>query len=158
MVDRNQPETARQHEEPFAFQFSIFVANRLGQLSDIFDVFSEEELSVVGLSVVDSTDWAVVRLVFSDANKAREMLRNHGFPFTETPILLVELPTQDALGDMTNRLLQAEIGIHFCYPLMIQREVSPILAVHLEDPVMAKQLLTKHGFTLVGEEDLADPT
>ncbi len=106
-------QTARSHEEPFAVQFSVFLTNRVGQLKDLLDVFAEKDVSMVGMSVVDSTDWAVIRMVLSDPNKGRELLRSHSLPFTESSVLLIQLSNEDALSDVCGLRLQAGINGHF---------------------------------------------
>jgi len=155
-MQRLAPQTARGHEEPFAVQFSVFLANRVGQLHELLAKFAEKVVDVLGVSVVDSTDWAVIRIVFSDANKAREVLRSAGLPFTESDVLLVVLAAEDSLSTACGHLLSAEINVHFAYPLMIRTDDSPVMVFHVDDLVTATHVLTRHGFKLLGHEDLAD--
>ncbi len=150
------------HEEPYAVQFSVFLANRVGQLNEFLEIFAEEseksgrKTEVLGLSIVDSTDWAVIRFVFSDPNHAREILKKHDLPFTESDVLLVELPEIDALSEVCKILLMAEIQVHFAYALTVQRDNLPVMVFHVDELVTATRILTKHGFKLLGYEDLAD--
>jgi len=146
----------RGHKEPCARQFSVFLANRVGQLKDMLDVFAAEDLRVLGISVVDSTDWAVIRTVVSDAGKAREVLARRNMPFTESDVLLACLGTEDAMSEICGLLLQAEISIHFAYPLVISHDGNPVLVLHVDDPILAKQILVRHEITLLGDEDLAN--
>lgn len=151
------PQTARDHETPFAIQFSIFLPNRVGQLRELLDNFAEHDLRMVGVSVVDATDWAVIRLIFADPNRGRELLKRRAQSFTETEILLVELDDDDTLRTLCACLLQAEINVHFAYPLTIRSHQNPVMAVHVDDHVLATQVLTRHDFALLGNEDLGDP-
>lgn len=151
------PETERRHEEPFAIQFGVFMPNRVGQLCELLEIFSQKKVQVFGISVVDSTDWAVVRLIFDDPNKARELLLNHGLRFTESDVLLVELNETNALQGICAYLLRAEINLHFAYPLMIQRHNHPVIAMHVDELPLAIEILIRRGLTLIGYEDLADP-
>jgi hypothetical protein len=148
--------TARGSEEPYSVQFSIFLANRVGQLRDLLDLFGPEDLQLLGLSVVDSTSWAVVRAVFSDTGLARELLTRNGLPFTETDVLLVEMPTGDSLARISGHLLQAEINIHFAYSLSARSHGYPVMVLHVEDPVLARQILVRHGFAVIGHEDMTN--
>jgi hypothetical protein len=152
-----QQETARAYEEPFARQFSIFLANRVGQLKDLLDASAEEGLRLLGVSIVDSTDWAVLRIVFSDADRARGMLLRRAVPFTESQVLLIVLSGEGALRRISGHLVQAEINVHFAYPLTLLRDGNPVMVFHVDDPVLAGQLLMRHGFILLGQEDLAGP-
>ena len=152
-----QFKTARSHEEPFAVQFSIFLANRVGQLKELLDVLAERRVQVLGMSVVDSTDWAVIRAVLSDPDKARELLKSRSLPFTESPVLLVHLTDANALSEVCAILLRAEVNVHFAYPLLIRREEGAVMVLHVDDKVIATHALTNHGFVLLGEEDITDP-
>ena len=155
-MNANVVHTARGHEEPLAVQFSLFLANRVGQLKDLLDTFAGENVEPLGFSVVDSTDWAVIRIIFSDPNKARELLKRHGLPFTESEVLLTELIGPTALSHICGLLLSAELNIHFAYALTIRRDQNPIMVLHVDDHILAMQVLTKHGVRLLGYEDLAD--
>lgn len=148
---------ARGHEEPHAVQFSIFLANRVGQLKDLMDLFAQQHVEVLGVSIVDSTDWAVVRAVFSDANKSRVLLEGHKMPFTESSVLLVEFADQAALSHICGCLVGAELSVHFAYPLVVRSHENPVMVLHVDDPVLATQVLSLHKYTLLGSEDLGDP-
>lgn len=154
----SQPiKTARSHEEPFAVQFSIFLANRVGQLKELLDVLAERRVQVLGMSIVDSTDWAVIRTVLSDPDRARELLKSRRLPFTESPVLLVSLSDAGSLAEACAVLLRAEVNVHFAYPLLIRRDDNAVMVLHVDDRVVATHTLTNHGFVLLGEEDMNDP-
>ena len=151
-------QTERAHEEPFSIQFSLFLANRVGRLRELLSLLLENEISLLGVSIVDSCDWSVVRLITDDPNKARERLKTAGIPFTESIILLAVLEADNTLWQITELLMRAEINLVFAYPLTIQRQGHSVMAFHVDDDVLASHLLTRHGMTLLGREDLADPT
>lgn len=151
------PRTARGHEEPFARQFSIFLVNRVGQMKDLMDLLQDKKVTMVGMSIVDSTDWAVIRAIFSEPEKARLVLEEASLAFTETEVLLAELVDDESMCDICGHLLRGEISIHFAFSLMLHSHDHPVVAFHVDDSVLAKQILMRHGITLLGEEDLADP-
>ena len=153
-----EPQTARGHEEPFGIQFSIFFANRVGQFKDLLDLMAEKEIAILGVSVVDSCDWSVVRIVFSDPNMARAILRQHGLPFTESMVLLAVLDDDSTLAKIFELLLRAEINMFFAFPLMMRGKEQPVMVIHVDDDVLAARLLARHSITLLGREDLAGET
>lgn len=150
-------QTARSHEEPFAVQFSVFMPNRVGQFLELLDAVAPKDVQLVGVSVVDSTDWAVVRMVFTQPDHAREILKTAGHSFTESEVLLVELASDETLREVCSYLLRGEINVHFAFPLTIRRHENPVMAFHVDDTILARSILQRHGLTLVGWEDLADP-
>src|SRR3954453_13745306 len=85
-------ETARGRDWPRVRQFNVFVANRLGGLADVVRRFESTNLRIVSLTVVDSADCALIRLVLSDPERAREVFEQARLPFTESDLLVVQLP------------------------------------------------------------------
>ena len=136
-------------------QFTIFLENRVGRLGQLVRALEESESKVVALSIEESADNALVRLICSEPDHSRQVLRDVGFSFSESELLAVELPrrTRHPLLSICSALLAAEINIHYVYPLLL-RPRGPAIALYVEDPTLAAQLLIRKGFTLIGESDL----
>ncbi|HEV8604588.1 MAG TPA: hypothetical protein VGQ99_04440 [Tepidisphaeraceae bacterium] len=136
-------------------QFTVFMENRVGRLQTLVRSYEEAEGRIVALSIQNSADTALVRLICSDPDMAKEVLNKDGFSFTEQDLLVVQLPkrTQYPLTLICAALLAAEINIHYVYPLLISPG-SPAVALYVDDPTLAAQLFIKKGFTLIGESDL----
>jgi len=145
----SKPQIDRAYETPFIRQFNIFMPNRVGRMSELMTLLDEAKVEVAGLSVVDSADWAVVRMVFTDAGKAREKLAAAGVAVTESDVLAVALDDTDTLSRVCKALVAAELNIQFAYPLFIRHNDCPVLAFHTDDHVLSVQVLTKRGFTLL---------
>jgi hypothetical protein len=94
-------------------------------------------------------------LVLSDPERAREILSLADLMFSESDLLVVRLPDiQEPLLGMCKSLLQAEINIHYAYPLLVGPRGSAALAMHVEDFDMAAQILANRGYMLFTEDDL----
>src|SRR3984885_15913341 len=85
-------QTARGRDWPSVRQFNVFVANRLGGLADVVRRFETSNNHIVSLTVVDSADCAIIRLVLSDPERAKEIFEQAKLPVTESDLLVVELP------------------------------------------------------------------
>lgn len=147
-------QTARGNEEPFAIQFSIFLPNHVGQFLTILELMDEKDIEVIGISVVDSTAWCVVRLVLLEANHAREIFKHRGYNFVEGEILLVEMDGGASLRDICTCLLQAEINISSAYALTYRSHENAVMGINVDETVLATQILIRHGLTLLGHEDM----
>lgn len=134
-------------------QFSVFLDNRCGKLLELVEVFDRDAVEILALSVVDSADHAVVRVVTSHAAKARELLTRHRLPFSEAEVLIVELGRGRSLAKLCTCLLSAEVNIHYAYPLMILPRGVPTIALHTDDQITAGQVLQRKLFTLLAESD-----
>lgn len=136
-------------------QFTVFLENRVGRLQTLVRAYEEEAGRIVSLSIQNSADTALVRLICSDPDLAVEVLQREGFSFTEQELLIVELPgrSKTPLISICAALLSAEINIHYAYPLMVS-PVGPALVLYLDDPTLAAQVLIRKGYTLISEGDL----
>jgi len=106
------------------------------------------------LSVQESSDYGVVRVIANNANAARELLRKQGLSFSELDLLVVELCGVHTLSSLCLCLLGAELNIRFAYPLMLAQNCEPIFALAVDDLYLAGQVLRKRNFRLLGEADL----
>jgi hypothetical protein len=146
--------TARGRDWPSVRQFNVFVENRLGGLLNVVRRFETSDNRIVSVTVVDSADCAIIRLVLKDPERALEVLRQANLPVTESDLLVVQLPDgQQPLLQICKALLAAEINIHYAYPLLMGPMGSPALALHVEDHESAARMLDQQGFVLYTEGD-----
>ncbi len=82
------------------------------------------------------------------------MLTRHNLAFTEIDVLVVELGKEKSLARLCMYLLGAELNIRFAYPLMLRPNGSPAIALAVDDPVLAGQILRRKEFRLYGENDM----
>jgi hypothetical protein len=148
--------TTQGYEPPTNTQFSVFLDNRVGKLLELVEVFDGQALELVALSILDTADCAIVRMVTSRAALARRLLERHKLPYSETDILVVELGPGHTLAKLCISLLSAELNIHYAYPLMVRPHGAPTIAIHTDDHTLAGQILRRKLFTLLGENDLGD--
>jgi hypothetical protein len=136
-------------------QFTVFLENRVGRLQHMLRAFEESAGRICALSIVESADSALIRIICSEPDLGREALRSGGFSFSESELLVVELPqrAKQPLVAICTALLAAEINIHYVYS-MLERPGAPAVALHVEDPTLAARLLIRKGFRIVSEGDL----
>jgi hypothetical protein len=135
-------------------QFSVFTPNRLGRLHDVVRLFAAQGVTVLALMVLDTTDSAIIRLVVSDPDSAREVLLEQGFPFTESNLVVVEANATD-LGRLMSVLLAAELNINYLYSFIPHPHGKSILALSMEDNEVAEQALRQHQFRPLRQVDIS---
>src|SRR5437588_8673727 len=147
--------TARGRDWPSVRQFNVFLENRLGGLLNVVRRFETTDIRIVSLTVVDSADCAIIRMVLSNPERALEIFAQAKLPITESDLLVVQLPDGDQpLLQICKALLAAEISIHYAYPLLVGPQGSPALALKVEDIDTAAGFLQQRGFVLFSENDL----
>ncbi|MBM4072718.1 MAG: acetolactate synthase [Planctomycetes bacterium] len=147
--------TARGRDYPSVRQFNVFLENRLGALLEVVRRFDTSDNRIVSLTVVDSADCAIIRIVLQDPERAREIFEQAKLPITESDLLVVQLPSgSQPLLQICKALLLAEVNVHYAYPLLVGPQGHAALALHVEDMEFAAQTLQRAGFVLFAENDL----
>ncbi|MDZ4754827.1 MAG: acetolactate synthase [Phycisphaerae bacterium] len=155
MPPETEPGTERGYAPPSVRQFSVFLDNRVGKLLELVQLFDDApEVNLRAFSVLDSSDHAVVRLIFDNADAARHLMRRRQFVFSEVDLLVVELTNTFTLTHVCLFLLGAELNIRFAYPVMLPNDERTTIALAVDDNTLAGQILRRKGFRLLGEEDL----
>ncbi len=136
-------------------QFSVFTANRLGRLHDLISLLNSRSIHVLALTVLDTTDSAIIRIVVDSPDEAREVLVANDFAFTESELLVIEIDSETRLKEALFALLQAEINIHYTYSLITRPNDKALIAFNLEDHEIAAESLKRHQFQVLRQADLS---
>ncbi len=136
-------------------QFSVFAENRVGRLYDLTALLKEHNVHVMGITVLDTTDSAIVRFIVDDPDKARELMINNDFPYVECDVLAVEISDESQLKGVLAALFEAEINIHYVYSFIKRPEGNCALAINAEDDDVAAQSLSKRGYRVLTQRDIA---
>jgi hypothetical protein len=155
-MESTELKTAKGPQEEEVKQFSVFMENKVGRLHDIVKIFAQARVHVVALSILDTSDAAIVRLVVDDPDKARTLFHEHGLAFTEVTLVVVELSSSAAdLKAVLTALLQAECNIHSAYSLLTRPRGKAALALHVEDRECAGSVLTANQFKILTQRDIS---
>ncbi|MES2696499.1 MAG: acetolactate synthase [Verrucomicrobiota bacterium] len=136
-------------------QFSVFTENRVGRLHDLTALLKQHNVHVMAITVLDTTDSAIVRLIVDDPNKARELMINNDYAYAECTVLAVEINDESRLNGVLAALLEAEINIHYVYSFIKRPEGMGALAINAEDVDVAAQSLSKRGFRVLTQGDIS---
>jgi len=143
------------HGEPVR-QFSILLPNRVGALAAMVKMLRCSSIEVIGLSVQDSRDATVARIVVSDPDTTEQIFMEKGIPHTECDLVVIALrESGPGLLQCLDTLMIAETNIDFAYGLMPCPQGHSLLAMHVEDYEFAVAILHQSGFKLMYQEDLS---
>jgi len=99
-----------------AKQFSVYQVDRPGVLSQVCDALAREKVNLVALSMMDSNEHGVLRLVAESETRARAALARLNLPMSTHDVLLAELPNRPgSLADICGRLGAEHVAIHYAY-------------------------------------------
>jgi hypothetical protein len=148
-------QTSQEPQRDAVIQFSVFTPNRLGRLNELVRGLGTQNVHVLALTVLDATDSAIIRFVLDDPEKGRALLQEQDFPFTESPLVVVEITAADELARLMAALLEAELNINYLYSFIPHPNGKSILALNLEDNEMAEQVLKRHQFSVLRQADIS---
>ena len=139
----------------FVRQFSVMMPNRVGAFSSLSNLMSRREIEVIGLSVQDSCDATVARLVVNDPDSAEELFMEQGIAYTLSELVVVKMKESGAdLKKCLNVLYEAETNLDYAFSLMVQHQGHSLLAMFLEDCEFGASVLNQAGLTVVYEDEL----
>jgi hypothetical protein len=97
-------------------QFSIFMVNKPGVIAKVLGEFAQAKINIIAITMMDSVEHGVMRVVFNDPDKAREVLQKLNMPFNETGVLSVTLTNESgALASVAEKLAKNHINISYAY-------------------------------------------
>ena len=145
--------------KPGAFQpviqFSIHADNKVGRLNEIVGLLGVHKVHIMALSILDTTDSSIIRLIVDYPQEAQKMLIEHQFSFVQSELVAVELTSESQVKVVTCALVQAEINIHYVYPFLVRPDGRYALALSLEDNELAADTLKRNQLRVIGQEDIA---
>ncbi|MFN7140918.1 MAG: ACT domain-containing protein [Limisphaerales bacterium] len=148
-------QTSKARRASEVVQFSVFTPNRTGRLHELVGILSGNGVNMLALSVLDTTDSSIIRFVVDDPDHARELLDKHGFPYSESELVAVELGSATDLNRLVCALLEAELNVNYLYSFIPHPDGKSILALNMEDNEMAEQVLKQHQFRILKQTDIS---
>ena len=136
-------------------QFSVFAENRVGRLYDLTSLLKGNNVHIMAITVLDTTDSSIIRVVVDDPGKARELMVSNDFPYGECSILAVEVGDESELSTVLAALLEAEINTHYVYSFIKRPADRSALAISAEDQETAAQALGHRGYKVLQQSDIS---
>ena len=134
-------------------QISVFVVNRPGRLADITAVLEKENIDIRALSVADTTDYGILRLIVSDPDAALAALKNEGIMASVTEVLGIEVP--DAPGGFAKAvraLADKDINLEYAYAFIAPDGKNACVIVRVENNDEAAAAFKDVGIELLDEK------
>lgn len=142
-------------DEP-VIQFSVMLQNKPGALQSLLHLLKKSKIELLGLSVKDSCDVTVVRIVVSDPDLTLQLFIEKGIPHTTREMIVVAFrqPSEELLK-CVETFNDAETNIDFGYALLPHPEGKSLVAFHVEDIEFSKEVITRAGFQVICQKDLS---
>lgn len=138
----------------FITQLSVFLENSTGRLQSALQVLKDNNINIVSLSLADTSDYGMLRMIVSDAGKAKDALKSAGLSAHLTDVLAIKLPhTVGSLQSVLSKISEAGINIEYMYALSTKDENACIVIKPENKEICAKEL-ENSGFDFVTNEEV----
>jgi len=136
-------------------QLSVFLENRPGSLMEPLKVLADANINLVSISLADTEQFGILRLVLKDWEFAKSVLEKDGWVVNVSDVVAVDVDDQPGgLVHMLGILAEAGINIEYMYAFALRRNVRAVLLFRFEDPDAAIEVLQKAGIGIVQEADM----
>ncbi len=138
----------------FIEQLTVFVENREGHVADILEVLANKGINLLSLTLADSADYGLLRLVVEDPENAKAILKEAGYTASITKVLAIKLSnTVGSLKQLLSKFDENNINIDYMYVLSLKGE-SVSVVIKTKDADAAGKLLEAQGVEFVKASDL----
>lgn len=138
----------------FINQLSVFIENREGRLEQVLEALKNNNINIVSLSLADTSEYGMLRMIVSDPEKGKEVLKNNGFSAMLTPVLGVKMSHQvGQLQILLAKICEAGINIDYMYALATGSDDASIV-IKTADLKKASEILEETGIELISSGEL----
>ena len=137
-------------------QISVFVENKPGKMQHLTQVLADHNVDMRALSLAETSDFGIVRIIVDDAYAASTMLKEEGFIQSITKVLGVAIPDQPGgLNQVLSILSEAGINVEYMYAFISCKAVDHAYMIfHVQDPKAAVAALAAKGISCIAQEEL----
>ena len=137
------------------YQISVFLENRAGQFAEITTILAENGIDLRAISIAETEDYGILRMIVDDTGKATSILMQHGYLLTMTPVLVIEVPDRPGgIAPVLATLAEGNIDIEYMYSLFTHIEGKAYIVFRVADAEKFVALLGSHGIVPATGEEL----
>ena len=136
-------------------QIAVFLENKSGRLAEITAVLADNGINIRALSVADTADFGILRLIVDKVELAKKVLKDSGFTVGKTNVLAVEVPDRTGGLAMVRKTIEkAGINVEYMYAFVNKSGENAVLIFRFEDMDKAIASLQAAGFTMLTGEQI----
>ena len=136
-------------------QLTVFIQNKKGTVVSVTDILSKNNINLRALSIAETQDFGILRLIVNDETAAEAVLTENGYLIKVIDVVGVKIG--DEPGKLTaalDVLDKADINVEYLYAFMARTEKHAYVVLRVEDNAVAEKALTDAGFKIISEADI----
>ena len=136
-------------------QISVFLENRTGQLAEITKLLADNGIDIRAISIAETADYGLVRMIVDDSHKASAILLEHGDVLSMTPVWAVEVPDRPAgLAEVLNVLAENHVDVEYMYSLFTHKDGFAYMVMRVHDEPRFLSTLGDRKIKIMTKEEL----
>ena len=138
-------------------QISVFLENKPGSLENATRTLRDANINIRTLSVAETVDFGILRLIVNDVEKANKALKESGFRVSKTPVVAVEVPDKPGgLHSIMEVVSKEGINVEYLYAFVEKSGQNAVIIFRFDNPEKAIDILLKNKFTVIPGSQLYD--
>ena len=136
-------------------QVSVFLENKVGRLAEITRVLGEKGVNIRALSIADTTEFGILRMILTQPDEVRGILEEAGFTVSETEVIVVEVPDEPGgLARVLASLRKAKINMEYLYAFVAPRGKNALVVMKVEKIEEARELLEEKKVKILTSREI----
>ncbi len=136
-------------------QISIFIENKKGSLAEVTKFIAESKINIKALSIADTQEFGILRIITDDPDNARDILRNEGYAVTATSVLAVALEdTPGSMAAILGVLSEANVSVEYTYAFMSNVKDKAYMIFRVDNNDKATEALTNANIAVINQSDI----
>ncbi len=136
-------------------QISIFLENRRGRLLEALEALGKSKINIRALSIADTSEFGILRLIIPDPDKARKVLEKNKFTVRENEVIAVEVSDKPGgLAEILSALNNANINVEYMYAFVEKKKDKAVVVLRTENVNAGIKALKKAGISILRAEEV----
>jgi len=137
-------------------QISVFLENKIGRLAEITKILGNEGVNIRALSIADTAEFGILRMIVSQPEETRSILEKSGFTVLETKVIVVEVADRPGgLAQILEILAKVNLNVEYLYAFVSPKGKNALVVLKIEKLVEAVELLTKEKVKILTPEEIS---
>lgn len=133
-------------------QLSVFLENREGRLDEVLRTLGDHDVNIVALSLADTSDYGMLRMIVSDPEKGRQVLKSAGITSMLTDVVALRVPhATGSLSKAMHELVRQGVNVEYMYAFANGSDASAVMKT--DEPEKAIRVLQESGFSVWSKEE-----
>ncbi len=136
-------------------QLSIFLENKSGRLSEVLETLGNEKINITALTIADTSEYGILRLIVSDPEEGYKLLKARGFSINLTDVISLSVRHEaGSLAKVLKKFSEEKLSIEYMYAFSLGEKA--IVVLRTDNRPKAFEIIERNNFPLIDEDDLKD--